>query len=56
MLFTSIKEPVAYTVKGALEFIFENNRSKQQYQNMQHGAKFRNCNIYTSYEEIVQCK
>ena len=23
---------------------------------MRHGAKFRNCNIYTSYEEILQCK
>ena len=23
---------------------------------MRHGAKFRNCNIYPSYEEILQCK
>ena len=42
MLFTSKKEPVAYTAEEALEFIFENNLSKQQYLNMQHGTKFRN--------------
>ena len=50
------KEPVAYTAVDALEFIFESNLIKQQYLNMQYGAKFRNCNIYPSYEEILQCK
>ena len=54
MLFTLKKEPVEYTAEEALEFIFENNLSKQQYLNMRHGAKFRNCNIYPSYEEILQ--
>ena len=54
MLFTSKKEPVAYTAEEAFEFIFENNLSKQQYLNMRHGAKFRNCNIYPSYEEILK--
>ena len=56
MLFTSKKETVAYTAEEVLEFIFESNLSKQQYLNMQHGAKFRNCNIYPSYKEILQCK
>ena len=56
MLFTSKKEPFAYTAEEALEYIFENNLSKQQYLNMRHGAKFRNCNTYPSYEEILQCK
>ena len=56
MLFTSKKDLVACTAEEALEFIFENNRNKQQYLNMRHGAKFRNCNIYPSYEEILQCK
>ena len=56
MFFTSKKEPVAYTAEEALEFIFKNNLSKQQYLNMRNGAKFRNCNIYPSYEEILQCK
>ena len=45
MLFTTKNEPVAYTAEEALEFSFESNRSNQQYLNMQHGTKFRNCNI-----------
>ena len=56
MLFTSKKEPVAYIAEEALEFIFENNLSKQQYLNMRYGGKFRKCNMYPSYEEILQCK
>ena len=56
MLFNSKKEPVTYTAEEALEFVFENNLSKHQYLNMQHGAKFRNCNISPSYEEILQSK
>ena len=34
MLFTSKKKPVACTAEEALEFIFENNLSKQQYLSM----------------------
>ena len=56
MLFTSKKVQVAYTAEEALQFIFENILSKQQYLNMRHGAKFRNCNIYPSYKEILQSK
>ena len=56
MHFTSKKEPVAYTEEEALEFIFENNLSKQQYLNKRYGAKFRSCNTYPSYEEMLQCK
>ena len=56
MLFASKKEPIAYTAEEVLEFIFENSLSKQQYLNMRHGVKFRNCKSYPSYEEILQCK
>ena len=53
ILFTSKKMAVAYAAEEATVFIFENNLSKQQYLNMRHDAKFRNCNIYPSYEEIL---
>ena len=56
MDFTSKKEPVTYTTEESLEFIFENNLSKQRYLNKQHGSKLRNYNIYPSYEEILKYK
>ena len=56
MHFTSKKESIAYTAEESLEFVFENNLSKQKYLNKQHGAKFRNYNINPSYEEILKYK
>lgn len=51
-----LKEPVPYTPQEALAYLLENNFTKTQYINTRIGAKERNCDIYPSYENILQAK
>lgn len=56
MITSPTTTPTPYTPEEALEFILDNNLSKQQYQNIRNGAKIRKCNIYPTYETVLKVK
>lgn len=49
-------KPIPYSNEEALAFLIDNDLTKTQYVNIRLGAKNRNCDIYPSYEKIMEAK
>lgn len=52
----SDSKPIPYSNEEALAFLIDNDLTKTQYVNIRLGAKNRNCDIYPSYEKIMEAK
>ncbi|CAH1113077.1 unnamed protein product [Psylliodes chrysocephalus] len=50
------KDPIKYIPQEALSFLLDNRFTKQQYIAIRLSSKNRNCDIYPSYQQVLEAK